>query len=189
MKLCIFGSLILFFLFCSNIVAQEADTIYRKQSLDGFLGVKWGSTRTEIKKMMREKAEFVEATPEKDLVFADGLFGLNPVYGWGFLFYDQKFAAVIITYDNVTWDNGGSILSKIKDALIEKYGSISTWDTDFSDGTVQNTWWFFDSNMKDILSGIILIFKRLPDDSPELTLTYYNQNLFQEKISTSKSEY
>lgn len=189
MRLSNIGLLVLFLLFYSSIFSQEADTIYRNLSLDGFLDAKWGASRSEIKKIMKEKAQFISETPEKDLVFSGGLLGLNPVFSWGFLFYSQKFAAVIITFDNVTWDNCGNLVNKIKDSLIEKYGSISTWDTDFSDGTIYNTWWFFDLNMKDILSGITLTVRQLPNNSPELTLTYYNQDLFQKKINASKSEY
>jgi len=181
--------IVLFFLFFLNSFSQSVDTLYRKVSLDGFLNLKWGASKSEVKKELLKKAIFDGENANKDLVFIDGLLGLNKVERWVCLFHDKKLAGIIITFDEITWDNLDKKIQDIKDNLDEKYGSATTWDDDFSDNQISTKWIFFDISLKKSLAGILLIVNKLPDYQPELVLTYYNTKLFDAKLNKSINEY
>ncbi len=103
---------------CSTSLAGDRPT--------GFLGIVWGASPEEAKRVMqaREGVKFPEGTDDYRFELTGGKFAGQPVTRWVFNFPERKFASatVVIKPDG----NGPTLFKEFRTHLVSKYGSATT---------------------------------------------------------------
>lgn len=109
----------------------------QSKDLDGFLGMKWGTSKKYVKQEMSKREGVILTTDNEDsFIYHYGVFANNAINFWRFNFYKNKLASVNIYFDYEKGEaDQGATKSIIGDALIQqlkdKYGEPSKYEVDY----------------------------------------------------------
>jgi hypothetical protein len=124
----------------------------------GFLGINWGASPEEAKRVMQARpgVKFPEDTDDFRFELTGGVFAGQPVLKWTLEFPDRKFASATVVID--AKGDAQNLYKDFRRELVTKYGSATTNQKlkggrkdpnvrPASGGTV--TMWKFPPNLKD----------------------------------------
>src|SRR5688572_23864717 len=138
-------------LLCTTLLAERPK---------GFLGINWGASPEEAKRVMQARpgVKFPEDADDYKFELTGGTFAGKPVAKWTLEFPERKFAMAAITIDSK--GDAQSLYKEFRAELVEKYGSATTSSKISSKGVPKNynaprsslgniTSWKFPPNMKE----------------------------------------
>jgi hypothetical protein len=151
---------------------------------DKFLDIKWGSSKaTVLDKMQKTKGTSILKNEDEVLIMLGGKFANQKVDRWGFHFYKNQLAFVIVMFD-VTKNNCEDNMNQIYHSLQAKYGEggISKMN---SNGLT--FYWVFE-NENNVRIGTILLDYNIDGYDSYLHLTYGNEILAKKSEELKKKK-
>ena len=110
----------LIFLFACNALALAG------ARPDGFMGIAWGSSPEEAKRVLQKRpgVVFPENADDYRIEVTGGSFAGQPVAKWVIEFPDRKFASAVVTLK--AEGNPSAVFKEFRSQLVAKYGSATT---------------------------------------------------------------
>src|SRR5688572_6115072 len=104
-------------LLCTTLLAERPK---------GFLGINWGASPEEAKRVMQARpgVKFPEDTDDYRFELTGGTFAGQPVLKWMLEFPDRKFASATVVID--AKGEAQSLYKEFRTQLVSKYGSATT---------------------------------------------------------------
>jgi hypothetical protein len=104
-------------LLCTTLLAERPK---------GFLGINWGASPEEAKRVMQARpgVKFPEETDDYRFELTGGTFAGQPVLKWTLEFPERKFASAIVVID--AKGEAQSLYKDFRNQLVAKYGSATT---------------------------------------------------------------
>jgi hypothetical protein len=92
----------------------------------GFLGIPWGASPEEAKRILQERPgiKFPEDSDDYHIELTGGTFAGQPVAKWVIEFPERKFGSAAVTLK--TDGNAASVYKEFRTQLVSKYGSATT---------------------------------------------------------------
>ena len=150
-------------------------TYPQNKKLDGFLDIKWRSSKKVVEDYMKKReGVYVLKNSKDEITFSGGEFGGYKVSDWVFEFYNNKFCAVTINF--VTLKNHKNLYNYIFDKIMEKYFAPKE---SFGKNGINTDWSFYDGDK-------LLYLIRMVTSAPDISLMYFDVETTIEKRTKEK---
>jgi hypothetical protein len=151
----------------------------------GFLGINWGASPEEAKRVMQARpgVKFPEDTDDYKFELTGGMFAGKPVLKWTLEFPERKFATATVVIDSK--GEAESLYKEFRKELVAKYGSATTNQKvkptrrEPNNPTASVTLWKFPPNIRD-KSNITVACELTAAPDPaqmQLSIRYTNETL------------
>jgi len=158
----------------------------QNQTLDGFLGIKWGVNSSEVIKQMKKKEVKIILKNDTLITMMGGSFAGRKVFNWQFLFFQHRFYAAAVLLEVSTPIYLDEIFTNIRKDISNKYGQPSLYDS--ANHSHPNVYWKFnkDKNQKD--DCFIYLTMKSYSSFPffSVLVAYQNNFIFNKKINYEK---
>lgn len=159
------------------LMITTLQTFSQDKKLDGFLDLKWKSSKKVVENYMKKRnGVYVVKNSKDEITFGGGEFGGYKVSGWVFEFYKNKFCAV--TIDFVTLKNHKILYNYIFDQLMGKYFAPKE---SFGKNGINTDWSFYDGDK-------LVYLIRMVTSAPDISLMYFDVKTTLEKRNKEKEK-
>ena len=149
----------------------------QNKKIDGFLGIKWRSSKKVVEDYMKNReGVYVLKSSKDEITFSGGEFGSYKVSDWNFEFYNNKFCVVTINF--VTLKNHKILYNYIFDKLMEKYFAPKE---SFDKNGIYTDWYFYNGDK-------LVYLIRMVTSAPDVSLIYCDVEMTLEKRANEKEK-